>query len=215
MDEPCMIVGLDLTHPDPGREGQSVAAVVASMDGSLSQFSTSLSAQSKEQDVCQNLENSMVDLINAFRKRNGTTPKRIIVFRDGVSDSQFQQVVDVEVKAIHEAMAHFALPSTYGLVVIVAQKRHQSRLFYNSNNKQSTDGGPYKGGDGGGQATYVNVCPGVCVDANGGVNSIASGVYNEFYLNSHVAIQGTAKPTKYTILYDNIGVKVTMDILVL
>lgn len=213
MDEPCMIVGIDLTHPDPGREGHSVAAIVASMDGSLSQFSASISAQSKSQDVFQNLEASMVDLINAFRLRNGTTPKRIIVFRDGVSDSQFQQVIDIEVKAIHEAMSHFVLPSSYGLVVMVAQKRHQTRLFYNSNNK-SAEG--TKGNSGSSHnANYVNVCPGVCVDATGKENSIASALYNDFFLNSHVAIQGTAKPCKYTILYDDIGVKVNIyDILI-
>lgn len=184
------------------------------MDGSMSQFSASISAQGQGQDVCENLENSMVDLINAFKTRNGTTPRRIIVFRDGVSDSQFQQVVDVEVEAIHQAMSHFVLRSSYGLVVVVAQKRHQTRLFYNTANKQSSGegdrGGSYKagGGQNGDGPAYVNVCPGVCVDATGGEQSIASAVYNEFYLNSHVAIQGTAKPCKYTILYDDIGVKV-------
>jgi eukaryotic translation initiation factor 2C len=29
----------------------------------------------------------------------------------------------------------------------------------------------------------------------------------EFYLNSHTAIQGTSKPTKYTLVYDEIGFK--------
>ena len=31
---------------------------------------------------------------------------------------------------------------------------------------------------------------------------------NEFYLNSHVAIQGTSKPCKYSLIYDEIGFKV-------
>jgi Piwi domain len=57
--------------------------------------------------------------------------------------------------------------------------------------------------------TYINPCPGLCVDASGGANSISSGHLNEFYLNSHVAIQGTAKPCKYTLVHDEIGFKIS------
>lgn len=55
----------------------------------------------------------------------------------------------------------------------------------------------------------INPCPGLCVDAFGKGNSISSGVINEFYINSHVAIQGTAKPCKYALIYDEIGFKIS------
>ena len=55
---------------------------------------------------------------------------------------------------------------------------------------------------------YVNCCPGLCVDASGKERSIVSAVYNEFYLNSHTAIQGTAKSCKYSLLFDEIGIKI-------
>ena len=56
---------------------------------------------------------------------------------------------------------------------------------------------------------YVNPCSGVCVDATGEDNGdIVSNTLNEFYLNSHGAIQGTSKCTKYTLLYDEIGFKI-------
>lgn len=55
----------------------------------------------------------------------------------------------------------------------------------------------------------INPCPGLVVDARGGDRSIVSGSYNEFYLNTHVAIQGTAKPCKYTLIYDEIGFKLS------
>jgi eukaryotic translation initiation factor 2C len=47
------------------------------------------------------------------------------------------------------------------------------------------------------------------IDANSGTNSIVSGRYVEFYLNSHIAIQGTAKPCKYALVYDEIGFKLS------
>jgi hypothetical protein len=40
------------------------------------------------------------------------------------------------------------------------------------------------------------------------LNSICTTEYNEFYLNSHLAVLGTSKPTKYTLIYDEIGLKV-------
>jgi hypothetical protein len=56
--------------------------------------------------------------------------------------------------------------------------------------------------------SYINVCPGVCSDSLGR-NSISSAIINEFYLNSHTAIQGTAKACKYSLLYDEIGFKMS------
>ena len=50
----------------------------------------------------------------------------------------------------------------------------------------------------------INPCPGVCVDGQGGARSIASNSTVEFYLNSHAAIQGTAKCTKYTLIHDEV-----------
>ncbi len=50
---------------------------------------------------------------------------------------------------------------------------------------------------------------GIVIDANSGLNSIVSGRYVEFYLNSHIAIQGTAKPCKYALVYDEIGFKLS------
>ena len=47
---------------------------------------------------------------------------------------------------------------------------------------------------------------GLVVDGHGNPDhSISSALYNEFYLTSAVAILGTAKPCKYTLIYDNIG----------
>jgi len=53
----------------------------------------------------------------------------------------------------------------------------------------------------------TNVCPGICVDNRGGLESIVSTDFPEFYLNSHSAGLGTAKPCKYTLVFDEIGFK--------
>jgi eukaryotic translation initiation factor 2C len=75
---------------------------------------------------------------------------------------------------------------------VICQKRHKARFAYENSEKN-----------------YVNCCPGVCVDASGGDYSVSSALVNEFYLNSHNAIQGTAKACKYSLIYDEIGFKIS------
>ena len=79
------------------------------------------------------------------------------------------------------------------ITFIVCQKNHHSRLVY----EKSTGAG----------VEFINPCPGVVVDAYGGSDSITNSGIFEFYLNSHAAIQGTSKPTKYSVIYDEIGFK--------
>jgi hypothetical protein len=75
---------------------------------------------------------------------------------------------------------------------VVCQKRHKTRLVYEETPNY-----------------FINTCPGLCVDATGGEHSIASANIVEFYLNSHTAIQGTAKACKYSLLYDEIGLTIS------
>ena len=133
-------------------------------------------------------------------------PEHIVVYRDGVGDGQFNEVLDRELPCIQNALAAMVSASrcslnfipklllrpqgqlTTKIVIIVCQKRHKTRLVY----EESPD-------------HFINICPGVCVDSSGGQQSIASANFIEFYLNSHTAIQGTAKSCKYSLLYDEIG----------
>jgi len=80
--------------------------------------------------------------------------------------------------------------------MLICQKGHHTHLFY-----EKTIGD--------GKSTFINPCPGLVVDCRGGQDSITSAELNEFYLNSHVAIQGTAKPCKYTLVYDSIRLKLS------
>ncbi len=92
---------MDIAHPDPSSpSAPSVAAVVASMDGSLGQYCAHISTCTAHTEVVSTLETAMAQLLTAFRDRNkGQMPKRMIVYRDGVADNQFQEVLDTEVPA--------------------------------------------------------------------------------------------------------------------
>ncbi len=45
-------------------------------------------------------------------------------------------------------------------------------------------------------------------ESGAALHSVCSLEHNEFYLNSHLAVLGTSKPCKYSLIYDEIGLKV-------
>lgn len=195
MDKPCMFLGIDVSHPEAGSDKPSVAAVVASMDGKLSQYCAYVTSQTSNKEMVTKLEDAIHKLLETFRSRNRVFPESIVVYRDGVSEGQFDQVLRDELPQIHGALERCGyVPNDQVKVsVVVCQKRHHTRVVYED---RTTN-------------TMINPCPGLVVDARGGDRSIVSGSYNEFYLNTHVAIQGTAKPCKYTLIYDEIGFKLS------
>lgn len=196
--EPCMVVGIDVSHPEPGSTHASTAAVVASMDRCCVQYAAHLSAQTSRQEMVSALADAMTQLLEQFRDKNeGWYPKRIIVYRDGVSEGQFDAVLEHELVAIQHGLEQCGLmlgpePDAVKLAIVVCQKRHKTRLVF----EESKD-------------SFVNLSPGVAVDGSSPQDDhdITSAQYLEFYLNSHVSIQGTAKPCRYTLIYDSLGLK--------
>ena len=192
-DRPTMLVGIDLSR-EPGTDRESMVAVVASMDGRASQYHAFLSAQSSRDEMVRGLEAEMQKAFEAFKARNRVMPSHVIVYRDGVSDGQFDAVIREELPGIKNAIAYMGCSEEDVKVsIIICQKRHHTRIVYKETTPEGT--------------TIINPCPGLVVDATGGANSISSATINEFYLNSHAAIQGTSKPCKYSLIYDDIGFK--------
>lgn len=196
LNDPCMFVGIDVSHPDPGSDRPSIAAVTGSIDGCGSQYVAHISSQIGKTEMVACLEDSIYSLFQAFKNKNGGQyPKHIICYRDGVSDSQFDVVLDHELPAIRGALArHGIMEGTCKILVLICQKNHHTRLVYEESIQDSR---------------FHNVSPGIVVDACGGMDSITSSTQIEFYLNSHATIQGTSKPTKYTLIYDEIGMKLS------
>lgn len=82
-----------MNHPEVGQSGDSVAAVVASMDGMLGQYAAYVTTCASRTEPVTNLQEATSGLLDAFcRRNNGKMPVRIIIYRDGVADNQFQQV---------------------------------------------------------------------------------------------------------------------------
>ncbi|WJX44066.1 argonaute 5 [Trifolium repens] len=196
-DKPTIIFGADVTHPQPGEDSSpSIAAVVASMDWPwVTKYRGVFSAQSHREEIIQDLYKTVEhpqkgilhtgmirELIISFYKSTGRKPERIIFYRDGVSEGQFNQVLLYEMDAIRKACVSIENGYLPPVTFVVVQKRHHTRLF--PVKKEETD-------------RSGNIMPGTVVDT-----SICHPREFDFYLNSHAGIQGTSRPAHYHVLFD-------------
>ena len=171
---PIMFVGADVTHPAPDQMGlkPSIAAVVASYDPAVSLYNVEVNVQYSKQDnknvveQIMNLETMMKSLLIKFKeKTEGREPERIVFYRDGVSEGQFQMVVNKEIAAIQRACKKLNDKFQPGITYFVAQKRHRTR-FYPSDDKNKLRNG--------------NILPGTIIDTD-----ITHPTVSSFYLASH------------------------------
>lgn len=135
--------------------------------------------------MIEDFRNIMKEYLIFFKDKNGGYPENILYFRDGVSESQFDQVMAIERNAMMLACRDVSpgYEKTVQMTIVVVQKRHHTRFF--------------PGKDVGKDDRNNNVPAGKIVDT-----VITRPNENQFYLVSHQSIQGVAKPTKYCILLD-------------
>ncbi|KAL5732172.1 argonaute 1B [Ranunculus cassubicifolius] len=198
-DVPTILFGADVTHPAPGEDSSpSIAAVVASQDWpEVTKYAGLVSAQPLQelivdlykewQDPVQGkMTGGMIkELLKSFYVATGRKPKRIIFYRDGVSEGQFSQVLLYEVDAIHKACASMEPDYLPPITFIIVQKRHHTRLFLDNHaDRRSVD-------------RSENVLPGTVVDTK-----MCHPTEFDFYLCSHAGIQGTSRPAHYHVLFD-------------
>lgn len=194
IDDKTMVVGMDVTHPSPGSSSHapSVAGLVASTDKHFGQWPGILSIQSKaRQEMVSDLTPMLKTALGNWTTlgKHASLPENIIVYRDGVSEGQYQTVYDEEIPRLRQACAELypadwtkkGLPR---LTVIIVGKRHHTR-FYPSQTKDMDRGG--------------NCKPGTIIDR--GVTE--EGIW-DFYLQSHAVIQGTGRPAHYVVVLDEI-----------
>jgi eukaryotic translation initiation factor 2C len=144
-DIPTIIFGADVSHPPPGMYSSSIAGVVGSIDWpEVTTYRAVISAQLERQEIIGGLFHSTRDpkgclkpdgmireLMMNFYQRNRRKPERIIFYRDGISESQFSQVIIHEVDAIRKVMLHIYLcnsgcPLNLFLILSISFSRHAS-----------------------------------------------------------------------------------------
>ncbi|XP_003598353.2 protein argonaute 4A [Medicago truncatula] len=189
---PTLVIGMDVSHGSQGQsEALSIAAVVSSRCWpQISRYKAVVRTQSSKVEIVQSLFKPVSDtkddgiiseLLKDFQTTSGVKPQQIIIFRDGVSESQFNQVLNIELNEIIKACKCYDESWCPKFTLIVAQKNHHTR-FFKANSPQE------------------NVSPGTVID-----NTICHPKDNDFYMCAHAGRIGTSRPTHYHVLYDEIG----------
>jgi hypothetical protein len=99
---------------------------------------------------------------------------------------QYAQVKKEELLQIHAAYKKLAKGKDCKLTAVVVAKRHNVRFYPHRNSEK----GAYK----------QNCKPGTLVD-----QIVTSPYFNDFYLQSHKGLQGTARHAHYFVLENTIG----------
>ncbi|KAL4119321.1 hypothetical protein QTP88_012145 [Uroleucon formosanum] len=181
----AIIFGADVTHPSPDQTTiPSVAAVAASHDIYGSQYNMEWRLQSPKVEIIQDLEDIVHIQLLKYKDRTKIVPKKIFYFRDGVSEGQFLQLLEYELIAIRRACLRLNINYRPSVTFLVVQKRHHTRMFPKFN--YDMDG------------KFANVPSGTIVDTQ-----ITHPTELDFYLCSHASIQGTSRPTKYHLIWDD------------
>jgi eukaryotic translation initiation factor 2C len=147
----------------------------------------------------------MVERLTVYKKQSKRLPDRVYVYRDGVSEvyhptssegpnylifasqGQFNSVIQEELPQILDSFKKFdtkerSTPYRPKLTIIICGKRHHARFFPTDAANADRNG---------------NTRPGTVVDK--GVTDVFS---FDFYLQAHAGLQGTVRPTHYTVVYD-------------
>ncbi|KAH9895506.1 putative RNA interference and gene silencing protein [Xylariomycetidae sp. FL2044] len=184
-----MIVGIDVTHPVKGSSPQapSVAGIVASVDGRLGQWPAAVQVQAARQEMVSGLEDMFKSRLKLWWERNNKTlPRNILIYRDGVSEGQYDIVLKHELPALRKACETLYPPQDTKaklplLTIVIVGKRHNTRFY-----KEPKEGGG-------------NPDNGTVVD-----RSVTEARNWDFFLQSHTPVKGTARPAHYYVVYDQI-----------
>jgi eukaryotic translation initiation factor 2C len=210
LDAHTMLMGIDVTHPSPGsaKGAPSIATAVASRDRELSQWPGSLRKQKGKQEMINEgnakygdcvdesiLKDMVKERLEVWRKYNNKMlPKKILLYRDGVSEGQYKLVLDHELPHFESAFKELygAKANWPKMAVIVVGKRHHTRFYPTSEEEADYNAQRQKGS--------MNTKPGTVVD-----RGITGTTYHEFYLQAHQGLQGTVRPGHYVVIKDDIG----------
>lgn len=185
---PTMIIGADVSHASPGSYQASMAAITVSFDRFAGRYAAACQTNGVRVEIVSeaNWVNMLKPLVKQWIKDvgGGRPPQQIYYMRDGVSEGQFAHVIMQEVPHIKSVIKDACGGADFNckFTVVVASKRHHIRAF------PEGDGADKNG----------NPLPGVVLERD-----VTNPNEFDFYLYSHIALQGTSRPVHYSVLYDD------------
>ncbi|KXN86194.1 Protein argonaute-3 [Leucoagaricus sp. SymC.cos] len=198
LKEQTIVLGADVMHPPPHTEGiPSYASVVGSVDSHAVKYVATTRAQKSKQEYIEpeDLESMCLHIFNKYKgyqaivEKNDPRrafPKRLLFFRDGVSEGEFVDFVK-EIASKRDSPHSFteackAAKLNPKITYVVVGKRHHYRFCPQDPRDQN-------------QADRSGNCPaGMVVD-----QVITHPIDFDYYLLSHGGLIGTSRAAHYSV----------------
>lgn len=186
-----IVVGYGTTDQSPEEieEKQSQVGLVISADEKLGQWQSSYWNRDPKQEVTGTIfADRLADQLRTWKSINAFALNKptvsVVIYRCGVSESQFETVLKQEVPAIRKTFNKVFEAKPVHLTLVVAIKGQATRFF------------PIEVKDG---DLNKNIKPGTAVDS-----VVTRLKYREFFLASHFANKGNTRPARYVVLVDGV-----------
>ncbi|KAF9257187.1 Piwi-domain-containing protein [Marasmius fiardii PR-910] len=190
--KPTIIMGADVMHPAPGSSLPSYTAVVGNVDSDVAKYISEIRVQTSRVEIIEDLGEMVRNILQKYmdyrqkiEQKQNVSPVRLLFFRDGVDEGQYQKVKDLELQIIREVCLELKIRPA--ITFIIVAKRHHFRFFPRDPN----DPGQADNKSG-------NCLAGTVVDTG-----ITHPTEFDFYLQSHGGLLGTSRSAHYHVLSDD------------
>ncbi|CAD8139528.1 unnamed protein product [Paramecium octaurelia] len=182
-DQPTMVCGMDVYH-STAKGRKSMLSFVSTEDEFFSKYMTQSIEMDSGVEFSFSLCPVLVKSLESFTSDNRTPlPSRIIIFRDGVSNSQAKTVIETEVAQFRQAIEQVKKAKNHTkpikLVVLSVNKKVGAKFYA-------------------GERNLDNPSQGTLIDSE-----ICNGK-DGFYLIAQKTTQGTVQPTYYHVLVNDL-----------
>ena len=186
ISKPTMVVGIDVCHGNEVNQRNaetSVCTFVGSVDSRFTDY-RGIYKHCKHEDTSSKIKEAIKELFHLFKDASHCYPQTLIVYRDGLSQGEFDTVAANEIYGLRAAAQELGFE--FELLYISCIKRHTTRFFATDQRNINKRTGNFKNG--------------LVVDKE------ITGKWFEFYIQSHTGLQGTAIPTRYVVLHDDMHI---------
>ncbi|KAG7086886.1 hypothetical protein E1B28_002806 [Marasmius oreades] len=147
-NHPTIVLGVDVMHPSLGSHAPSYTAVVGSVDSDVVKYISESRVQTGRNEIIEDLGGMVKNILENYMDyreniegKPNFHPKRLVFFRGGVSEGQYQQVKTQELQVIREVCRSLNIQPKITLIIVA--KRHYFRFFPRdpSNRKEADKSG--------------------------------------------------------------------------
>ncbi|KAM9811002.1 piwi-like protein 2 [Neosynchiropus ocellatus] len=172
-----MVVGVDVHH-DTSKAHRSVMGFVASVNSSQTQWYSRVAFQVTSEELIDSFRICLLAALQKHYEMNHNLPQKIVIYRDGVSDSQLKMVEEFEIPQLIKCFDKFPSYEPQ-MAFVVVQKRISTTLYL----------GPH--------SNFAAPPPGTILD-----HTLTRKNWVDFFLMAHHIRHGCGLPTHYIVLYN-------------